>query len=95
MAEFVHVIRNYKRMCETCQCSECPISSQNNQSDMDCSEFTEERPDLAEQIITEWANAHPEPKVPKYPTWVEYFRDNKDYPIPEEIAKLLGIKPIK
>lgn len=95
MAEYVEVMRNHKRMCDTLDCERCPLSHGNNQADLYCDTFIEQNPDVAETIIMKWAKANPEPKLPKYPTWYEYFRDNKDYPIPEAIAKQLGLEPIK
>jgi hypothetical protein len=31
---------------------------------------------------------------PVYPTWIEWLRDNGSKPIPEEIAKMLGVEPV-
>ena len=30
-----------------------------------------------------------------YPTWIDWLRDNASKPIPEGIAKVLGIEPVK
>lgn len=95
MAEFVEVMRQRDRMCKTVDCSTCRLHYLNNGTDTGCGDFTEEHPQETERIVMEWAKANPEPKPPKYPTWFEYFRDNKYYPIPEAIAKQLGLEPIK
>ena len=93
MAEFVEVMKQRKRMCGSITCDSCLLSGKINRTEYDCDGFIQECPKEAENIIQAWAKANPEP--PKYPTWYEYFRDNKDYPIPEAIAKQLGIKPIE
>jgi hypothetical protein len=33
--------------------------------------------------------------TPVYPTWLDWLRDNVSKPIPEEIAKKLGVEPIE
>ena len=95
MAEFVEVMKQKDRMCKTVDCSKCRLHYLNNGTDTGCGDFTEERPQETERIVTEWAKANPEHKPPKYPNWYEYLGANAIKPIPEEIAKLLGIKPIE
>lgn len=43
--------------------------------------------------VFESPNDNPSPVV--YPTWLEWLRDNLSTPIPEEIAKKLGVEPVK
>ena len=60
MAEFQTVMRERKRMCKQIgDCSKCPISFQNNQTQSFCSTFMAESPEDAERIIMQWADEHP------------------------------------
>lgn len=71
MAEFIEVMRQAKRMCETFSdghCSECPIGNADVlecgitvTSEMDCKDV--------ERRVMQWAAEHPEPV---YPTWAEW-----------------------
>ena len=71
MAEFIEVMEQTKRMCESFRdghCSECPIGNADVlecgitvTSEMDCKEV--------ERRVMQWAQEHPEPV---YPTWHEW-----------------------
>ena len=45
-----------------------------------------------EAEVLQFLKDHP---TPVYPTWLDWLRDNASKPIPEEIAKKLGIAPIE
>ena len=45
-----------------------------------------------ETEVQQFLKDHPEPI---YPTWIDWLRDNGSKPIPEEIAKKLGVEPVK
>lgn len=58
--EFVEVMRNRKRMCNTIgMCEYCPLSSSNNGTSMICSDVIKTYPEKAEKIIMKWAEEHP------------------------------------
>ena len=95
MAEFVEVMKQYHRMCKSMKCSDCELNIMNNGAGMACYHFIIDHPDEAEIIITAWAKANPETKSPKYPNWYEYLGAYGTKPIPEAIAKQLGLEPIK
>lgn len=95
MAEFVEVMKQKTRMCNSITCHSCLLSGEINGTEYDCDGFLEKCPKEAEDIIQAWVKANPEPKPPKYPNWYEYLGANASKPIPEEIAKLLGLEPIK
>jgi len=60
MAEYHKVMMERKRMCKQIgDCSKCPISFQNNQTQSFCSTFMAESPEDAERIIMQWADEHP------------------------------------
>ena len=77
MAEFIEVMEQAKRMCESFRdghCSKCPIGDANAlecgitvTSEMDCKEV--------ERRVMQWAAKHPEPV---YPTWREW--QNSTFP---------------
>lgn len=60
MAEFMTVMREYNRMCNSDMgCDKCPIASSNNGSDLACRLFMRKFPGKAERIILQWASEHP------------------------------------
>ena len=78
MAEFVEVMRQARRLCETKKCRACPLAnrdeiigisicmlhpSQNNEDDVDYAEV--------ESVIMQWAAEHPEPVYPSWKEWQE------------------------
>lgn len=100
MAEFTEVLRQWKRMCKSCEtCALCPFEYQ-------CGVASRRSPDDYERIIMNWAAEHPESG---YPSWKEWLFDQgiivkyegstcvdldaagKD--IPADIAEKLGLKP--
>lgn len=58
--EFVEVVKQKGRMCDSNkQCSNCILSSYNNEKDIDCGTFMTTYPEKAEKIIMKWAEEHP------------------------------------
>lgn len=71
MAQFIEVMRQAKRMCESFSdghCSECPIGNANL---LECGITVTSRMDYeeVERRVMQWAAKHPEPV---YPTWREW-----------------------
>lgn len=126
MAEFVEVMKQKVRMCDTIpHCKDCRLSSYNNSTRLHCNVFSKKHAKEAEKIIMEWAAAHPEPV---YPMWDEWWKQTfsdaversapcwrylvdpsrlaefcvgkdcencRNRPIPADIAKKLGVKPLE
>lgn len=90
MAEFVEVMRQARRLCETKKCRECPLSnrdpimgiamcmlhpSKNNEDDVNYAEL--------ESTIMKWAKEHPELVYPSWTEgWKQLFPDGDDVPCP-------------
>lgn len=98
MAEYVEVMKQKKRMCNSILCHNCDIFCLSGEDMGNCSRFISNNPYKAEKIIMAWAAEHP---APKYPTWMEYLFTIYDtvWPqiatmeIPDDIAEKLGIEP--
>lgn len=71
MAEFVAVMKEYRRMCDKNVCEECTLYRENNPANFECVEFMEAYPEEAEKIIMNWAKAHPEEKYPSWKRWLD------------------------
>lgn len=95
MAEFQEVIKQWGRMCKSLDkdCDKCPVEGN------PCTYIVFGIDDLKyiEPKIMKWAAENPEPK---YPSWEEYLcsigfcsYNSLSEPVPEAIAKKLGIKP--
>lgn len=61
MAEFIDVMKQKARMCNSKRCGECELSYHNNGSGLNCHIMTEENPEKAEEIIMKWVEEHPDP----------------------------------
>lgn len=58
--EFVEVIKQKGRMCNsTKECTNCPLSINNNGKDIRCGMFMITYPEKTEEIIMKWAEKHP------------------------------------
>ena len=105
MAEFQEVMKQWRRMCDACTCSNrkeleglpmCPIVLKHCGYPCDDSPqyWSEEDTKQFEEIVMQWAAEHPEPV---YPTWVEWFNSmggvDCGTPMPADIAQKLGIEP--
>lgn len=60
MAEFVEVMKNRRRLCETYNmCAECPMDKKNNKKNISCEYLFNSHHKEAEEIIMKWAEEHP------------------------------------
>ena len=70
MAEYIEVMKQKKRMCNSTLCCKCDIFHLSGEDISNCSQFILNNPSKAETIIMTWAAEHPEPV---YPTWAEWL----------------------
>ena len=74
MAEFVEVMRQAQRMCDTYDCDHCPLTYESvlcalaSDKDLTCSVIKK-----FESKVMQWAKEHSEPQ---YPTWKEWQEEN-------------------
>ncbi len=82
MAEFVKVMRQFKRLCKECSklgaegwgCDECPLERGNSDLERDGCDYVstaignDDNLVKVEQIVMNWAAKHPT----RYPTWREW-----------------------
>lgn len=74
MAEFLEVMRQAQRMCDTYDCGHCPLTYESvlcalaSDKDLTCSVIKK-----FESKVMQWAKEHPEPQ---YPTWREWQNEN-------------------
>ena len=63
--EFVKAMKITKRICEDNggNCGNCPLYSQNNKKGALCGDFLENYPEEAEEILTKWAEEHPQKTI--------------------------------
>ena len=99
MAEFVQTMKDWHRMCESCDRNEeigCVVNGSV------CAGFRkmidEIDLEVVEAKVTAWAAEHQEPVYPTWGTWlsIKYDYDLREIlytPIPADIAEKLGIKP--
>ena len=102
VAEFSEVIQQKKRMCNSVLCCKCDIYRLCGEDLSKCTQFINNNPKKAEEVIMSWAAEH---KEPVYPTWFEWFKtvvtDEEmlqrgmywDMHIPADIAQKLGLEP--
>lgn len=78
MAEFQEVINQYKRMCGTIECDgeKCKISQMAFEFKT-CEQWVCRFPNLAEEIVMEWAANHPKPMYPTWQQWHEQTFPNR------------------
>lgn len=74
MAEFLEVMRQAQRMCDTYDCDHCPLTYESVlcalASDKDLTYAVIKK---FESKVMQWAKEHPEPQ---YPTWEEWHTKN-------------------
>ena len=107
MADYMDVMRAFKRMCHFENCATatgCPMNCSNLSQ---CRKFAFERPAEFENRVMKWAEEHPE----TYPSWREWLMQEKvismysthksilaleaiNHPIPEDIAQKLGLTKV-
>ena len=102
MAEFKEVVKEYSRMCGTYvddYCNRCPLVEEITDN-YTCPEYLLDFPDVVENVVMQWAVENPKPE---YPMWIEAISrmypgmaptQSVYQPVPEDIAKKLGIEPI-
>lgn len=101
MSDFVQTMRDWRRMCEAYStddddcCEGCPVVDYREHGCGAIFEMDGVYWEKYERAIDKWAAEHPEPV---YPTWLEWFDTldepiDVDEPIPEEIARKLGLEP--
>ena len=74
MAEFLEVMRQAQKFCDTYKCDDCPMADHVDMCGLIHSKYRKAGFLLEfEQIVMQWAKEHPEPK---YPTWEEWQREN-------------------
>lgn len=61
MAEFIEVMKQKNRMCESNsrRCSKCFLAAKNNGKELHCNDLCLSYPQEAEKIIMDWAKEHP------------------------------------
>lgn len=60
MAEFMTVMREYDRMCNSGMgCDNCQVSASNNGTGVSCYQFIREFPGKAERIVMKWSEENP------------------------------------
>lgn len=100
MAEFVEVMKQKARMCESYHCcSDCGLHHERNGTDMDCRDFITHKAKEAEKIIAEWAAEHSEPKYPSWDVaWNQLFPDAQHpdapclkYMLPNNHPQMCGV----
>ena len=73
MAEFVKVMEEHMRMCDTIPCERCPLReeaeklSHSRIENHDCDDVIKYHPQKAEEIIMQWSRENPLPPPPVYP----------------------------
>lgn len=65
--EFIEAFKIVKRMCEDDigDCIDCPLSIDNNNTKENCYDFMMAYPEEAEEILTKWAEEHPQKTILK------------------------------
>ena len=74
MAEYVEVMKQKKRMCNSTLCCKCNIFHFAGEDIGNCQQFISNNPSKAEEIIMSWAAEHPEPQFPTWKEWLEEQR---------------------
>ena len=95
MAEFKDIIDGAHKICESMSCSTCKtlypfVYKVCNNDPYFCSGWGDLMGMEAE--VLQFLKDNP---TPVYPTWLDWLRENVSKPIPEEIAKKLGVEPVK
>lgn len=75
MAEFVQVMPQFMRLCDSYKhCDDCPIRQAGFNCDCDHQGYSKTGAAEIEHIIMSWAAEHPEPV---YPTWKEWLEEQR------------------
>lgn len=72
MAEFVQVMSQFMRLCDSCKyCHDCPICQAGFNCDCDHQGYSKTRAAEIEHIIMSWAAENPGPNYPSWGEWLE------------------------
>lgn len=92
-SNIVNFIKEINRLTNNCciDCSECPLSDENNEQGLSCNIFVKNCPEQAVLIVQKWSDENPvktrlDDFTEKYPN---YFKDPID-DIPNVCCKYLG-----
>ena len=95
MAEFKDIIEGAHKICESTLCAKCktlyPCVYEACNNELHFCTSLEFFMNMEAEVL-QFLKDNPKPV---YPTWLEWLRDNASKPIPEEIAKKLGVEPVK
>ena len=95
MAEFKDIIEGAHKICESTLCGACktlyPCIYKICNNELHFCNASKNFMGIEAEVL-QFLENHPDPV---YPTWLDWLRDNSSKPIPEEIAKKLGIEPIE
>lgn len=87
MAEFVEVMKQARKLCNTQKyCEDCPLCYKNNGANYCRFELDEKYQADAEleRVVSDWAAEHPEPVYPSwFEMWKQLFPGAKNVPCPE------------
>lgn len=61
--EFIEAMKIFKRMCKGRACSDCPLCKASKQRCTCCTEYCSNYPEEAEEILTKWAEEHPQKTI--------------------------------
>lgn len=61
--EFIEAMKILKRMCDIEHCLTCPLCEDNNKTKESCCDFIIQFPEKAEEILTKWAEEHPQKTI--------------------------------
>lgn len=61
--EFIEAMKIFKRMCNGRACSDCPLCKASKQRCTCCTEYCSDYPEEAEEILTKWAEEHPQKTI--------------------------------
>ena len=95
MAEFKYIIESAHKICESTLCSACktlyPCIYKICNNELHFCNASENFMGIEDEVL-QFLEYHP---TPVYPTWLDWLRDNVSKPIPEDIAKKLGVEPVQ
>ena len=61
--KFIEAMKILKRMCDIEHCLTCPLCEDNNKTKESCCDFIIQFPEKAEEILTKWAEEHPQKTI--------------------------------
>lgn len=61
--KFIEAMKIKERMCEERTCSKCPLNKLSEVKECTCTEYTLRFPKKTEEILTKWAEEHPQKTI--------------------------------